>query len=271
MPFSIVLKNNSLISNSDLLSGGSLYIPSNNIFTISPDLQTLYVASPLGQYITKYNQTSTGWVDSNTIVPNSFNVRIGSLFPSGLYVYKSFLFITFADNNNNSQIWKVDATTGNQFYSSTTGYNMSSIYSTNNAGLTSMISDDTYLYVSNTGNLNRGHTIVRVKLEDNTVDENWVSFTYEISSPIQLQIFGGFLAVLHTSLLNNYIKHISLIKLEDGTYTTLSLPGSEYTKLGLSLNNSGLNIINENNNSMYTVDLTVVNQIFVVTTVSKPL
>lgn len=259
MSYTFLLKQDNIYSGNTILQNGQpLNIPFINLVTtlvMSIDLQSLYIASSTANYIRKYNNTLDGWV-----ADKSFNVEIDSLFPMGLLLNDSDLYISFADNFNNSKIMKVSAATGRQYYDPISNLNKSTIYNSSTEALSAMVTDGTYLYVANSGNYNNGRTINRISLADNTITVGWASGLNQ--APIQLCIYKNYLCVLQSSLTFSITsnsapaKQVVLLNLTDGSIaTTFVLHGSENLNLGLSLVISVLNLINSNGNIVYSIDL----------------
>lgn len=242
---------------------------------LSTNAQTLYVASSV--YVRKYNKSYNDdnnaiwtlddkFTDPTKIIDPAKNLL---QYPTGLLVIGSDLYITLA-NTNSSSILKVEAKTGIPYYSTNSGSNISTIYTSTNGGLTAMATDDKYLYVANTGNENNGSTVERIKLADNSVDKDFVNLLQQ--APIQLQmhnnklyILQGVYAHINSEKKDKLITIVNLEKLANSQNSanvdseniqTFTLPNSLMLNLGLSLKNSTLDIIDNTNTVLYSIDLT---------------
>ena len=227
---------------------------------VAPDTLTIYAASSL-PYLRKYVKTYDvvtdliNWVLDESFKFVSLNV---SQFPTGLLLNGADLYISTSNNKNVSKILKVNAKNGNQILSVETGENISEIYSTYNAGLTNMIiGNGDYLYVANTGNFNSGRSIHRVGLQAGLANtEDWI--TNLTLAPIQLGVYDNYLCVLETDLFSGE-KIVEVFSLDEGLLVyTLELHESKYLTLGLSLIESFLSLIDNNNITYYTFDLSEV-------------
>jgi hypothetical protein len=236
---------------------------------LSTNAQTLYVASSF--YVRKYNKSYDDndleiWtLDDKFIDPCQYL----SQYPTGLLVIGSDLYIALA-NTNSSSILKIDAKTGSQYYSAQSGLNISEIYSSTTEGLTAMATDDTYLYVANTGNENKGSSIVRVNLADNSVVKDFVNLLQQAPNQLQvhnnkLYILQGVYAHINSEKKDKLITIVNLEKLahskisanvDSENIKTFTLPNSLMLNLGLSLQNSTLKFIDNKNTVLYSIDLT---------------
>ena len=128
------------------------YAPLGNSLAVSSDTQTVYVANP--HNINKYTKTSVDWTtDSHSIFHKNMVdlIHKTNLFPTALLLDGSDLYISLANINGTSQIYKVNAETGSQYFSQTTSLNTSVIYTSFSEGLTAMVLHNNNLYVANTG------------------------------------------------------------------------------------------------------------------------
>jgi hypothetical protein len=229
-------------------------------FAVAPDTLTIYAASSL-PYLRKYVKTYDdvtrlfNWVLDESFKFVSLNV---SQFLTGLLLNGADLYISTSNNNGVSKILKVNAENGNQILSVETGENISEIYSTINAGLSNMtIGNGDYLYVANTGNFNSGRSIHRVGLQAGLEStEDWI--TNLTLAPIQLGVYDNYLCVLGAEFFSGE-KIVEVFSLDEGLLVyTLKLHESDNLSLGLSLVESFISLIGNNNFTYYTFDLSKV-------------
>jgi hypothetical protein len=248
-----VINGNSIVLNGETLFTANFI----NSFVVSPDLQSVYVASPynIRKYVKNFNLT-TGEMNWNSD-DVKFNFKLGdsSQFISGLLLNGTFLYISTSNSQNKSNILKVNALSGMQYVSLDTGMNTSLIHDNMDASLTAMtIGDGKYLYATNTGNYNTGKSIDRIDLQDRSLNtRKWINNT--VLAPIQCHIYESYLCVLEADIF--YGKRlVEIFNLEDGKLVhTVKLQDSDYKSLGLSLAKSILRLIDSNSKILYTVDL----------------
>ena len=235
-----------------------IYAKSILNLVVSADLDAIYVASSfpfVRKYIRAYNR---GAHEYEWVIDSDFNIKLSAdipTTPTGLLLDKKNLYITYSNGDNNSKIVKVDAANGNTQFSLETGNNINVIYSVNNAVLTTMVIDGSYLYALNTGNLNTGSSIDRVALD--TVSVSTSKFIKNLKfSPIQCVIYDTYLCVFETDFkLENQL--VEIFNLADGSLAhTLKLNDSTNINIGLTLDGTILNLQDEYGIPRYTFDLT---------------
>lgn len=248
-----VVNGNSIVLNGETLFKANFV----NSFAVSPDLQSMYVATPynIRKYVKKFN-TATGemtWDSDN--VNFIFKLNDSSQFISGLLLNDRSLYVSTSNSQNKSNILKVNASSGMQYVSIVTGMNTSLIHENMDASLTAMtIGDGKYLYALNTGNYNSGHSIDRIDLQDKSRNTHaWIKNL--VLAPIQCHIYETYLCILEAEIFLGK-RLVEIFNLEDGKLVhTLKLQDSDYKSLGLSLVKSILRLIDSNSKIIYTVDL----------------
>lgn len=246
------------ISIKDILSGKSTIII-QNLFTIkaialSPDGNTLYV-SVLNTDILAY------YLDPLT---NSWKKKPGFLYkssedvyPGGLLVIGNYLYITNTKINANC-INVIDATTGNILLNSVNNFINYPIACDFNVP-TLMVSDGTYIYISNTGMFNSGSNISRMNIDGSNLKIDWVT---GLLGPTQMVINDSSLYVVNGPFLQNDNTVVQIdIKNKDAPVIIGPLRNSEgkvmsFDKsIGLFIENNNLNVIDNAGNILFNIFL----------------
>lgn len=234
-----------------------IYTNSLTALEFSTTLNAIYIASSL-PFVRKYVRTyNSGAIVYNWIIDNTFDIVLTDDIPqtpSGLLLNENDLYIAYSNGENNSKIVKVNAINGSNQYSLETDAIVNIVYSTDNAVLTAMVIDGSYLYALNTGNLNTGNWIDRVDLDKESASKS--KFIKNLTfAPIQCSIFGPYICVFETDVnLDN--KLVEIFNLADGSLAhTLQLNDAKYERVGLSLYGSLLNLQDEYGIPRYTFDL----------------